>query len=466
MAETTEVRIGRQTPTVSRVLPYSETKGQEAVDLYNRTKRTAREWQQLQLYDILAVDESGLWVHTRYGYEVPRRNGKGEILTMRELWGLKHGEKIMHTAHRSSTSHSAWERLYDLVKLSGMEIESEYRAMGKEHIYIAGGGRIEFRTRTSKGGLGEGFDLLVIDEAQEYQDDHESALKYVVADSANPQTILCGTPPTAVSSGTVFARYRKDTLAGKNENAGWAEWSVPELTDPNNVDAWYETNPSLGTQLTERKIRDETGGDQTDFNIQRLGLWISYNQASAISRVEWKHLQMTEEVELTGKLYIGIKYGVDARRMAVSVAVRCTDGKIFVECIMCQEMKKGNAWVLQFIKDADVAKVIVDGKAGQDLLAEEMKAQKLKKPVLPKVAEVIVANAMFEQAVESGNFIHNGQPSLEEVASNCEKRTIASTGFGYRALKPDMEISILDSAILAYWAAAEDKPRKKQKVRY
>ena len=52
------------------------------------------------------------------------------------------------------------------------------------------------------------------DEAQEYQDDQESALKYVVTDSHNPQTILCGTPPTPVSSGTVFTKYRKDTLAG------------------------------------------------------------------------------------------------------------------------------------------------------------------------------------------------------------------------------------------------------------
>ena len=77
-----------------------------------------------------------------------------------------------------------------------------------------------------------------------------------------------------------------------------------------------------------------------------------------------------------------------------------------------------------------------------------------------------MANAKFEQAVEKGTLIHNGQPSLEEVAANCEKRTIASTGFGYRSLKPDMEIAILDSVILAYWAADEYKDRKKQEARY
>lgn len=462
----TEERIGRQTPTLCAVLPYKKTRGAEAVELYNKTGRTAREWQEVMLYDIMAENDDGLWVHTRFGYEIPRRNGKGEVLTMRELWGLKNGEKIMHTAHRSSTSHNAWERLYDLVKMSGMNITSEYRAMGKEHIFVEGGGKIEFRTRTSKGGLGEGYDLLIIDEAQEYQTDHESALKYMVTDSKNPQTIMCGTPPTAVSTGTVFTQYRQQTIQGKNTDAGWAEWAVEQETDPMDVDAWYKTNPSLGLQLKERDIRNEFTGDIVDFNIQRLGLWISYNQASAISRAEWQRLQVEEDLNISGKLYVGVKYGIDAKRMAAAVAVNAGNGKVFVEVLFCQEMRKGNKRLLDFMKRADVEKVVVDGKAGQDLLAEEMKKEKMKKPILPKVSEIIVANAKFEQAVEKRLLLHNGQPSLEEVAANCEKRTIASTGFGYRSLKPDMEIAILDSVILAYWAADEFKEKKKQQARY
>lgn len=461
----TEERIGRQTPTLCAVLPYQKTRGAEAVEIYNKTGRKAREWQEIQLYDIMAENEDGLWVHTRYGYEIPRRNGKGEVLTMRELWGLLNGERIIHTAHRSTTSHSAWERLYDLVKLAGLPISSEYRAMGKEHIFIENGGRIEFRTRTSKGGLGEGYDLLVIDEAQEYQDDQESALKYMVTDSDNPQTIMCGTPPTAISAGTVFTRYRQQTIQGGNTDAGWAEWSVEQETDPSDVDAWYRTNPSLGLQLKERDIRNEFTGDVIDFNIQRLGLWISYNQASAISRAEWQRLQVDEDLDISGKLYVGVKYGIDAKRMAASVAVKAGN-KIFVEVLFCQELRKGNKRLLDFLKRADVDKVVVDGKAGQDLLAEEMKKEKMKKPILPKVSEIIVANAKFEQAVEKGTLLHNGQPSLEEVAANCEKRTIASTGFGYRSLKPDMEIAILDSVILAHWAADEFKEKKKQVARY
>lgn len=461
-----DARIGRQTPTHSVVQKYGITRGKEAIQLYEKTGRSAREWQTLIIYDILGQTDEGLWAHTRYGYEIPRRNGKGEVLTIRELYGLANGEAIMHTAHRTPTSHSAWERLYNLVKLAGLKITSEYRASGKEHIFVEGGGRIEFRTRTSKGGLGEGFDLLVIDEAQEYQDDQESALKYVVTDSKNPQTILCGTPPTAVSSGTVFVKFREKTRWGENPNAGWAEWSVEQMSDPLDKEKWYETNPSLGLQLTERAIADETGGDVTDFNIQRLGLWLQYNQKSAISRVEWERLTIEEDITLKSQLYVGIKYGMDGQRMAISVAVKTTDGKVFVECLKCQEMRKGNGWLLGFLKRADVCKVVADGKAGQDILDEDMKTEKLGKPIKPTVSQIIVANAIFEQAIEKGTIIHNGQPTLTEIVSNCEKRPIASTGFGYRSIKPDMEISIMDSVILAHWAATEDKAKRKQKISY
>lgn len=95
-----EVRKGRQTPTQSVVLPYSSTYGAEAIDIYNSTGRTAQEWQELLLSDILAVNEEGLWVHTKFGYSVPRRNGKNEIVAIREMYGLKKGERILHTAHK------------------------------------------------------------------------------------------------------------------------------------------------------------------------------------------------------------------------------------------------------------------------------------------------------------------------------------------------------------------------------
>ncbi len=171
--------------------------------------------------------------------------GKVIIIVIWELNGLSKGERILHTAHRTTTSRAAWERLCTLLDEAGIEYKAT-KQMGLETVKVEGGGYCNFRTRSSKGGLGEGYDTLIIDEAQEYTIDQESALKYIVTDSMNPQIIFCGTPPTAVSAGTVFTKMRNGVMSGTSKNTGWAEWSIEFMIDPHDVDAWYLTNLSLG----------------------------------------------------------------------------------------------------------------------------------------------------------------------------------------------------------------------------
>ena len=460
-------RVGRQSPTVSVVLPYTDTKGLEAVELYNASEKSMLEWQEALTCDIMAVNDEGLWIHQKFGYSVPRRNGKSEMALARCIWGLKNGERILYTAHRASTAHSIWERLSRLCAKCDIEIVSSFRAFGKEHLYCENDGAIEFRTRTSTGGLGEGYDVLIIDEAQEYTPEQETALKYVVTDSPNPQTIMFGTPPTAISAGTVFPNYRKAVLRSESYESGWAEWSVPEMSACDDVDLWYETNPSLGTILKERTVRSEIGEDRTDFNIQRLGLWLKYNQRSAISKNEWEALQLESLPKLTGQLFVGIKFGVDGNNVALSIACKTKDDKVFIEAYGCRPVKSGIAWILDFIDKADVRKVVVDGKNGIGLLEDGMKKAKLGKPDLPPVGEVIHANAEFEQMLSAGTLVHMEQSAVTQIVSNCEKRAIgAGGGFGYRSILEGADIAILDSIILASWLCVETKEKKTQKIAY
>ena len=460
-------RVGRQSPTVSVILPYESTKGPEAIELYNQSERDALEWQEALTYDIMAVDDEGLWVHQKFGYSVPRRNGKSEMALARCIWGLKNGERILYTAHRTSTAHSIWERLSRLCAKCGIKIVSSFRAFGKEHLYADTDGIIEFRTRTSTGGLGEGYDLLIIDEAQEYTPEQETALKYVVTDSANPQTIMFGTPPTAISAGTVFPNLRKHILQAESYASGWAEWSVPEMSNPDDVDLWYETNPSLGTILKERTIRSEIGEDKTDFNIQRLGLWIKYNQRSAISRNEWEALQVDKLPALKGQLFVGIKFGVDGQNVALAVAVHTADGKVFCEVVRCKPIRDGVAWIVGFLDKADVRKAVVDGKGGIDVLMDACKSAKVKKPEAVTVQQFIKANALFDMSMEQGSFVHMKQSAVTQVISNCERRKIgANGGLGYQSSLDGADIALLDSMILAHWICTETKEKRIQKVYY
>ena len=466
-------KYGHQIPTQAVLLPFVQKRSlaKEAIEIYEKTGLSCYTWQKKLLEPVMALDKKGLWVHQKFGYSIPRRNGKSEILYIVELWALHKGLNILHTAHRISTSHSSFEKMKKYLEKMGYvdgEDFNSIRAKGQERIELyATGGLIQFRTRTSNGGLGEGFDILVIDEAQEYTTEQESALKYTVTDSENPITILCGTPPTPVSSGTVFSKFREACLFGRAKYSGCCEWSVPEERDINDVEAWYQSNPSMGYHLDERKIEAELGDDKLDHNVQRLGYWPKYNQKSAISETEWEALRIEEIPKFKGQLFAGIKYGQDGTNVALSIAVKTDYGDIFVEVVDCQSVRNGNEWIVSFIKKANVAQIVIDGASGQKVLDDELREYRIKNVVLPTVKEIIVANAMWEQGIYQKTICHSGQPSLSKVVTNCDKRNIGSNGgFGYRSHFDDVDISLMDSALLAHWACATAKPKRVQKISY
>ncbi|MFB8586503.1 terminase [Enterococcus thailandicus] len=468
---TTKARFGNQHPTQSVILPYDKSMSQRAIDRYQKTGRKCYEWQVNMLDPMLAIDEDELWVHQKFGYSISRRNGKTEVVYIVELDALEEGLNVLHTAHRISTSHASFEQVKKLLEESGY-VEGEdfnsIKAKGQERLELyKSGGVIQFRTRTSNGGLGEGFDILIVDEAQEYTIEQESALKYTVTDSQNPLTIMCGTPPTPVSSGTVFTNYRENTLFGQSKYSGWAEWSVDEIKDIHDVEAWYNSNPSMGYHLNERKIEAELGEDKLDHNVQRLGYWPKYNQKSAISKNDWEALKVNALPVLKGPLHVGIKYGNDGANVSMSIAVKTLSEKIFIEAIDCQSVRNGNQWIINFLKQANVESVTIDGAGGQNILATEMKDFRLKEPILPRVSEIITANSLWEQGIYQKSICHCDQPSLTQVVTNSEKRNIGSNGgFGYKSQFEDMDISLMDSALLAHWACSNVKPKRKQQIRY
>ncbi len=479
------MRIDNQNPSFTNVKQSKKTRGTYAIKLYKSTGQELLTWQQRQIRNIEMTTKDGLWKHMTYCICVSRRNGKGEILAARELDGLVNlGEKICHTAHRTTTSHDAFNRLYKLLQQAGytehnkkkkdMPEKSFYasKQYGLEHIEVTGGGIIDFRTRTNNGGLGEGFDLLVIDEAQEYTDKQQSALSYTVSSSKNPQTIIVGTPPTVSSGGDVFVQIRNSVLEHKTTETGWAEWSTPEMVEGDSLNdpkLWKRFNPSYGSILTERKIRDELKNGELDFNIQRLGFWCTFNQKSEISEQDWKALQIDKLPELADERFLGVKYGRDGVNCALSIAAKTKDGRIFVESIACTSVRAGNGWLFEYINNPKVNKIAIDGASGQQVLADKIKEYKLKKTViLPSVGEIIQSNALFEQALFNNGLCHLGQPELADVVTNCKKRLIGSKGgFGYASLVDTKDIALMESMILAFWLATTSKEvKKKQSLSY
>lgn len=477
-----ETKTGFQSPTQSFVLPYTKSKGTEAVRLYEESGRKAIKWQKDLIKDIMSLN-GNLWAHQKFGYEVPRRNGKNEILAIREFWGLENNEKICHTAHRVTTSHQAWQRLVRILNDAGYtelgrrkkdepDPPKSFRttkALGLETIEMTGGGTAVFRTRTANGGLGEGFDLLIIDEAQEYTTAQQSALVYTVSDSQNPQTLYCGTPPTTESAGTVFPELRRTCLDGTAYASGWAEWSVSE--EPKNlmdVELWKATNPSMGYHLDERKIRAEYDpNNPLDFIIQRLGYWYQYSLKSAITEKEWKQTEIGTRPDLQNERFWGVKFGKDGVNGCLAIASKTTDGKVFLEIVDIRSMRDGVDWMIPYLQNKKTAKVVVDGETGRQMLMDSMKAVKMKPALVPSVAEIIAANTKFETAVFNDGIRHINQEALTNAVSHCKHRLIGSKGgFGYDTLDEAYDPILIEASALAYWICSESKEKKKQTISY
>lgn len=478
-----EKRIGRQEPTVWSTLPYTHTEGQGVIDSYEATGQSVMEWQKKQVNAILAVDDEGKYIHRRYGLSIPRRNGKTEVFLMREIYALRKGEKVLHTAHQTATSNDASQRLAEALTRMGYEEVIKKR---KDEIYdhhftyrkqfglevitllCEGEGQVSFRTRTSRGGLGQKCDILIIDEAQEYLVEQENTLKFLVSDSKNRQILMCGTPPTAISQGTVFKNFRNAVLNGKPKYDGWAEWSVPTKVDVHNPDYWYECNPSLGIVFDEDAVELEIGSDDLDFNIQRLGLWIDYNLSSAITEADWQKTEIKKLPKLKGKTYVGIKYGVNGINVALTVACKTDDDHIFISAYDSRNIREGNAWIisyLQTIKSLD--RVVVDGRGNDEILAKEMKIANLRKPITPANSDFMLANSQFEQAVFNDGLYHMAQPTLDIAVTNCEKKKYGNRGaFIYVPNVETIDITIMESAVLAHWLCLNTKESKGQTVGY
>lgn len=462
------VRYGSQKPRIDIYNNGDIELAEKAIALYEAYNSEMIPWQKAIIRRWMALDEDGKWANPDCGLSVPRQNGKTEMLICRIIGGMVFkGECLVYTAHQVSTVDEIKRRVlrffYDaqpeIRDLLTSEFDKEPKSF--DFVELRNGGRCIFRTRTRSSGLGYTSDTLLHDEAQEMNDAHEEALRPTISAGRqhNPQVIMAGTPPTAGSAGTVFIRARRNVLQGKPENFCWQEWSVANITAPDDVDAWYATNPSLGYFVSERAIQAEsTTMSQDSFNKMRLGWYAGLDDKRVISDDEWNGLAV-KEVKLPDdpQLAYAVKFAPDRSAVTLAVAVIMGD-KTHVEVVERKRMSDGQAWLVRWLLDRwrKANCIVVDGAAGQGLLVEELlrSEPKLKKRLLtPNVKEAGSAYAAFYQAIQDGTLTHYNQPLLNSAIRTAKRRDIGKDGmFGYAPLNPAIQMDPVDAVSFALYA--------------
>jgi hypothetical protein len=514
--------IGKQTPTLQKSIgaDYKLSIYDDVIDEFlQKCGIFLFPWQRKQLDEWLSMGEEG-WYYATLALSVGRRNGKSELIAAYILVKtLLYNENTCYTSYHNTSMMSLFGRIKQLInannkhgrflrtffdlpfkKGAGWAGPGILTGKGGETIEAKAGGKCVFMTRAGGAGRGSGFDNLIFDEAQEL-DAGDIEVLVPTLDSNAPQTIYAGTPESIISNNVIFGKLRDDILAGVHQNAFWAEWAVDKIEKKTNKAAWYRTNPSLGLisagrgGLSEKTIQAKFVMSDEQFAVEILGYWKKQSANSLIDINTWKFLEAEEpEDTKTEKTALGIRFSLDGQSYSVSLASQDLDRKTFVEVLsdgstdgpvrdiigIDGEPSQYVNWedyfeqvIIPIIKSKKCVSVMIDAHKSsaaslqilfaQNRLWDANKYQsKQGKISFARVGDVVAANSFFVDSVKKEEVVHPLDEVLDRAVQDACRREIrgATQGFGFASNSGAVDMSILESCVLAFYSVSISSIRK------
>lgn len=463
--------FGSQEPTFHAMPEFAQTDGMKAAKLLKAGGLTLDPWQVDVISDWMAKSASGKWAASTCGGSVPRQNGKSLLVQGRAEAGmLLYGETVIYTAHLQKTATETFNEMREFFEGHALRkyVGEIKTALGREQIILTNGGKIKFIARTRNGGRGQHGDLLIIDEAQEMDENAQASFLPAISASLNPQTIYIGTPPDPTAIGTVFTKLRDRAKEGKTSKMAWFEFGVDDVGNVLDRDRWVLTNPALGRRILLSTIEGESEQmDAETFARERLGWWMpprTETVEQAIDADKWTACG-SDEVKPEGKTAYGVKFTADGAEIVLAGAVIPTEGPARISLIDRKPTGYGTRWLADWLNARydKAACVAIDGRNGVDVLIDKIadtwrfKGSVVRVGSRDMVAAVsLLVNDVNEQLVTW----YKPQEELNISAMTATKRSIGQGwGFGGDESGP------IEAAALALWGARTTKRDPSRKMR-
>jgi phage terminase large subunit-like protein len=454
-------RIGAQRPThlVTPDGDFDFTDGDDAIELCEQLGLHLLDWQRWLVRWILALDEDGSPACSQVIIIVPRQNGKGAVLEAVELyWLLVAGvPTVIHTAHEADTAAGHQARLDALTDDPPITIPAlhSYKANGKERILnLDEKLLLQFRTRTKATKRGASPQRVVLDECQELQEAHLSALVPAMAAQSMdptkmPQLIYAGSAPLEHSL------YMHDLLAKVQEKRPrktlLAMWACSSDVDPDDVENWYRVNPSLGVLISEDFIRftEHLVMGRDGFMAERLG--VPQGGPGGLSTVipldQWALIADPGSEIASHRQWALVVH--DGRQWAsIGVAGRRADGRLHVEWM---EHRAGTGWIIDRVVQGWTSKRIPIRihKSGPEAAFIATLRERGVEVVEVSSSEVAQATGQFIDAAVNDQLRHLGQPSLDKALSGAVLRQSTDGASQWSQRQSSVEITPLMAVTVA-----------------
>ncbi|SEI44918.1 hypothetical protein SAMN04487917_101351 [Arthrobacter sp. yr096] len=450
---------------------YSCDHAEAAIDLAAGYGLVLDEWQQKVVRAWLRTTTTGKWCSGTWGVSVPRQNGKNGSLEAVELYMLVElGLKILHTSHLLTSARKAFKRLLQFFgqkvndpnarfpELNAMVVEIR-KTNGQEAIVLDNGGLIELGARTGGAGRGSSFDVLVIDEAQEYEEDEQEALKPTIsaAPGGDPVTIFMGTPPRDLSErGEPFVRVRNNAVTGKNKRAAWVEHSARGDVDKmdetelavfvRDLTNAADANPALGIRISMETIEDELNEfSPRSYARERLNMWPTPTEAGKKAFTKWLLRKIADPDPEWQIAAFGVDMNLERTKVSIGVATFSGVGVHLELAVDAPFDEAGVSALVAWIWDRTKRRipVVIDAMSpARDILEVPLKKRNISVYILGP-AEYTQACAMLHRGVEvEASVTHFDQQHLNESVKHTVQDPIKNRPGSFKWNKDSLEADL------------------------
>lgn len=462
---------GSQTPRVlTRPLFVSEAAGQEAIDLAESVGLHLDPWQQLIVNVALAEEASGRYAAGEVAYLVSRQNGKGAALEAIVLHGmfLVQDPLTLWTAHQFKTSSEAFIRVRGWIDGSDdlrRKVKRINAAHGEEGIELKAGPRLRFLARSKSSGRGFSPQRIIFDEAQELAKVAAEAMLPSMRAQWNRQAIYTGTVPGPdINNPEHFTRLRDRGREGKSPRLAWLEWTpegsdTPEtageidLSDPTH---WSAASPGIGFRdgLTLATLADDHEAlDGDSFGRECLSIWPTLptlDMDAAFGPGKWAEC-FTEEPR-PAPVTIGLAVSSDRAWGSIAAAGGGQVGAV--------ERRAGTDWLVAEVVRIQAehgVQAVVDGHGPGKTLIKPLSDAGIP-PIVTNTDDYTGACAQFFDDVQTAAVGHANDVELNAAVGLAAKRNVGDGAWAWSRRQSSGDISMLEAATLAHWAAATSAP--------
>lgn len=448
-------------------------------------------WQAAAVRAWLRKDKNDMWCASTWGLSAPRQNGKNGALEIVELYGMVAlGLKFLHTSHLLPSARKAFKRLQHFFGNKVDDPQAKFpelnalvkeirKTNGQEMIELHNGGLIELGARTSGAGRGSSFDFLVVDEAQEYEEDEQEALEATVSasPSGDPVIIYMGTPPADLSErGEPFVRIRNAAVSREDKRSAWVEHSADGDLDSMSEDElraftanrrnWADANPALGGRIKERTVEGEHFRfSPRSFARERLNMWPKPSRnAAVVTTEEWADRKLEDVPTEWPLAAMGMDMNPERTRMMISLAVTSPTG-VHVEVADPEgyaELSSAELVDWIFTRARRRVPVVMDAFSPARSLEPALKKKGVKVFILG-AAELSQACGSFVDAVlKDKSLTHFDQAPLNASLSGAVKEAFGKGGaFKWNRKTLEVDLTPLMAVTCAHFGAVKfAKPYK------